>query len=113
MSELAHRTMENLSEDSKKVSQTQIQELHRQLPDWSISEENGIPILQRTFEFDAYVQCLSFTQSVGELAEQFDHHPRLIVEWGKVQVAFWTHFLSGLHENDFIMAAKTDALSES
>ena len=110
MSELADQAMETLNEDSKAVSDAQRAELCQQVPSWEIVEEGGMPTLQRTFQFEAYTQCLEFAQSVGETAEQFDHHPRLIVEWGKVQVAWWTHFLSGLHENDFIMAAKTDKL---
>lgn len=108
MSDLAERAMEELNEDSTAVSDEQRVELCEHLPNWGIVEEGGMPTLQRTFQFETYPQCLAFAQSVGELAEQFDHHPRLVVEWGKVQVAWWTHFLSGLHENDFVMAAKTD-----
>lgn len=108
MSELADRTMEELNEDSKAVTDAQRDELCQHVVDWEVLDEGGMPTLQRTFQFEAYTQSLEFAQSVGEMAEQFDHHPRLIVEWGKVQVAWWTHFLSGLHENDFIMAAKTD-----
>ena len=47
---------------------------------------------------------------VGELAEREQHHPDLHVAWGKVVVEVWTHKIRGLHENDFILAAKTDAI---
>ena len=110
MSELADRAMEALNEDSKAVTDTQRDELSQHVAEWEILEEGGMSTLQRTFQFETYTQCLEFAQAVGEMAERFDHHPRLIVEWGKVQVAWWTHFLSGLHENDFVMAAKTDQL---
>ena len=46
----------------------------------------------------------------SEIAEQEDHHPRIVTEWGRVAVQWWTHVISGLHRNDFIMAAKTDEL---
>ncbi len=52
----------------------------------------------------------SFTDKVGAIAEQEDHHPLLITEWGKVTVDWWTHTIHGLHQNDFVMAARTDQL---
>jgi 4a-hydroxytetrahydrobiopterin dehydratase len=45
---------------------------------------------------------------VGEAAEKEGHHPALLTEWGKVTVSWWTHDVGGLHQNDFIMAARTD-----
>ena len=54
--------------------------------------------------------ALEFTNQVGELAEQEDHHPSILTEWGRVTVTWWTHAVSGLHVNDFISAAKTDQL---
>ena len=45
------------------------------------------------------------------MAEEEGHHPALLTEWGRMTVTWWTHKISGLHRNDFIMAAKTDELS--
>jgi len=53
---------------------------------------------------------LRFANRVGEIAEAEGHHPAILTEWGKVNVAWWTHKIKGLHKNDFIMAAKTDCL---
>jgi hypothetical protein len=55
--------------------------------------------------------ALAFTNRVGALAEEEGHHPALLTEWGRVTVTWWTHLIRGLHRNDFIMAAKTDALA--
>jgi len=44
------------------------------------------------------------------LADAEDHHPTLLVEWGRVTVSWWTHSLGGLHRNDFVMAARTDRI---
>jgi 4a-hydroxytetrahydrobiopterin dehydratase len=52
----------------------------------------------------------AFTDTVCRLAEAEGHHPAILTEWGKVTVTWWTHKIKGLHRNDFIMAAKTDAL---
>ena len=67
--------------------------------------------LEKTFKFKNFRQALEFTNTVGELAEQEDHHPAILTEWGRVTVAWWTHKIRGLHRNDFIMAAKTDSIS--
>ena len=81
-----------------------------QTPEWQVIEVDGIKRLQRTFKLKNFAEALAFTNQVGALAEAEDHHPTLVTEWGKVTVTWWTHKIKGLHQNDFIMAAKTDAL---
>ena len=80
------------------------------LPGWSVVEEGSVKKLTRVFKFKDYLSVLAFTQKVGLLAEENGHHPTLITEWGKVTVIWWTHKINGLHDNDMIMAAKTDLL---
>jgi 4a-hydroxytetrahydrobiopterin dehydratase len=81
-----------------------------QTPEWHVIEVDGIKRLQRIFKFKNFAEALAFTNQIGALAEAEDHHPTLVTEWGKVTVTWWTHKIKGLHQNDFIMAAKTDAL---
>lgn len=95
-----------------KLSVVEIAELHPQVVDWQIVEEDGIQRLQRVFKLKDFVQALEFANKVGEFAEEEDHHPMLIVEWGRLTIQWWTHVVKGLHKNDFIMAAKTDAIFE-
>jgi 4a-hydroxytetrahydrobiopterin dehydratase len=64
----------------------------------------------RTFRVKTFRDALILTGQIGELAEAEGHHPAILTEWGKVTVSWWTHKIRGLHRNDFIMAAKTDAL---
>ncbi|MBC8205676.1 MAG: 4a-hydroxytetrahydrobiopterin dehydratase [Kiritimatiellales bacterium] len=85
-------------------------EFKKQIPDWRIIEECGVPRIERAFEFNDFASALDFTCKVGELAEHNGHHPAILTEWGKVTVQWWTHKICGLHMNDFIMAAKTDQL---
>jgi len=92
------------------LDDAQIKEYLADLPDWSVKEENGIKKIWRIFKFKDYRSVLDFTNQVGLLAEEQDHHPVLITEWGKVTVIWWTHKINGLHDNDMIMAAKTDLL---
>ncbi|MCA1789661.1 MAG: 4a-hydroxytetrahydrobiopterin dehydratase [Thioalkalivibrio sp.] len=71
---------------------------------------NGIRQLERVFNCDNFADALVFTNKVGELAESAGHHPAILTEWGRVTVTWWSHKIRGLHRNDYIMAAKTDAL---
>ncbi len=64
----------------------------------------------REFTFDDFRQALDFVNEVGELAEEQGHHPDIYLSYGKVKIELWTHKIDGLHENDFILAAKIDAL---
>ena len=82
-----------------------------QLPDWRLVEVDGIQRLQKNYAFKNFARALQFTDLVGEIAERENHHPAILTEWGRVTVSWWTHIIGGLHANDFIMAAKTDAIA--
>jgi 4a-hydroxytetrahydrobiopterin dehydratase len=107
---LATEKCEACRAGSPKVTQTEKRELGAQLPDWEVVERDGEERLERVFEFPDFRAALAFTNRVGEIAEEEGHHPALLTEWGKVTVAWWTHKIGGLHRNDYVMAAKTDAL---
>lgn len=92
------------------VTEAEIAHLHPQVSDWELVEREEIRRLERVFRFDNFREALAFTNRVGEIAEQEGHHPALLTEWGRVTVTWWTHKIRGLHRNDFIMAARTDAL---
>jgi 4a-hydroxytetrahydrobiopterin dehydratase len=94
------------------LTKVQIRKLLPQLPGWKIVERERIQRLERVFKFLDFKDSLIFTVKVGNLAEAEDHHPKLTTEWGKVTVTWWTHVIKGLHQNDFIMAAKTDLIYE-
>ena len=96
--------------DSPSVTADEIAQFKPQVADWELLDDSGIPKLDRTFRFPDFVQALAFTNAIGDLAESEGHHPKLITEWGRVQVTWWTHKIRNLHRNDFIMAAKTDQL---
>jgi 4a-hydroxytetrahydrobiopterin dehydratase len=93
------------------VTEVEVADLKRQIPDWQLVERDGVAQLERTFHVLTFADALAFTNRVGALAEEEGHHPALLTEWGQVTVTWWTHKIRGLHRNDFIMAAKTDALA--
>jgi 4a-hydroxytetrahydrobiopterin dehydratase len=92
------------------VTQEEIERYSQQVPDWQVFEREGVKQLERVYKFKNFRQALDFTNKVGELAEEEDHHPAIKTEWGKVTVTWWTHKIKGLHKNDFVMAAKSDEL---
>nr|BBH93711.1 pterin-4-alpha-carbinolamine dehydratase [Thermogemmatispora argillosa] len=91
------------------LTEAEISSLLTQIPGWQVVEVDGVKRIEKTFRFDNFAHALAFTNAVGALAEEQDHHPQIVTEWGQVKVAFWTHAVGGLHQNDFIMAAKTEA----
>ena len=95
--------------DSPRVTEAEIAELKPQIPEWELIVRDDIPRLRRAFKFADYTGAVAFTNTVAALAEAEDHHPALLLEWGRVTVTWWTHAIRGLHRNDFIMAAKTDS----
>ncbi|MDF1779777.1 MAG: 4a-hydroxytetrahydrobiopterin dehydratase [Alcanivoracaceae bacterium] len=110
---LVKETCEACRADAPTVNDDETQQLKAQIPDWKLVEEDGVQKLQRIFTFKNFAGALAFTNAVGELAESLDHHPALLTEWGSVTVTWWTHKIHGLHRNDFICAARTDALISS
>ena len=93
------------------MSERELPALLREIPGWRVVEREGVRRLERAFTFPDFAAALAFTNRVGAAAEAEVHHPALLTEWGRVTVTWWTHAIRGLHRNDFVMAAKTDALA--
>ncbi len=74
---------------------------------WRVVDEHH---LERTFTFPNFLGALAFTNRVGELAEEVNHHPDIELGWGRVKVLVWTHKINGLTESDFIFSAKVDRI---
>lgn len=79
-------------------------------PGWTLEE--GATRIERRFRFKDFASAMEFVRKVGLLAEREGHHPDIAFGWGYCAVSFHTHKINGLHENDFIMAAKVNALTE-
>ena len=80
-----------------------------QVPGWQLSAASDR--INRKFTFSDFVAALDFVNKVGALAEEEGHHPDISFGWGYADITFFTHKIQGLHENDFIMAAKVNALA--
>ncbi len=75
---------------------------------WHISADGKW--LKKSYAFSNFAQALAFANSVGSVAEAESHHPDIALGWGYVNISLQTHSAGGLHENDFILAAKIDSI---
>lgn len=89
---------------------SQAKELLPQVPGWSMEEDGAY--ITRSYIFKDFDETMEFVNMVAELAETEGHHPDMQVGYGKLSISFTTHAISGLSENDFIMAAKINELSQ-
>lgn len=99
-----HCQRETSQLDSTAV-QTLLTKIHA---DWSLSEDGRM--IQRSFRFKNYYQTIAFVNALAWVAHQQDHHPDLEVGYNRCVVHYSTHSVGGLSENDFICAARIDAL---
>ncbi|EPJ45672.1 MAG: hypothetical protein OFPII_26870 [Osedax symbiont Rs1] len=109
MDELTQLDCEECAGKAKLLCPSEIISLLYQVPDWdlAVEVEEEEEKLTRVFKIRKYAQALKFTNVIAELAESEGHHPQILLEYGQVSVAWWTHTLNGLHINDFILAART------
>ena len=91
------------------LTRAEAEELLPQAPEWALMD--NAHRIEKTFRFGNFREALVFVQKVGELAEAEGHHPDISFGWGYGTVSLRTKKIKGLHENDFIMAAKIDRLA--
>ena len=77
---------------------------------WQVVDDHH---LEKRYEFDDFAGALAFTNKVGEMAESVNHHPKICLSWGYAEITVWTHSIGGLHEADFVFAAKADELAKA
>jgi len=90
------------------MDESQARGMLGQLHDWALGEDGKE--ISRSFKFKNYYETMAFVNALAWVAHREDHHPDLQVGYNRVAVHFSTHSIGGLSENDFICAAKIDAL---
>lgn len=93
-----------------RLTEASVRELLPQIPGWELLEDGHA--LGKTFRFPDYHRTMSFVNALAHVAHREDHHPDLSVHYDRCVVRYSTHDVGGLSENDFICAAKADALLE-
>lgn len=108
-SDLAGRQCKQCSEGSVRapaLPQDEITILLQQLDGWELHERH----IGKNFEFKDFYQTMAFVNAVAWISHRENHHPDLSVSYRRCRLEYSTHAISGLSENDFICAAKVDAL---
>jgi 4a-hydroxytetrahydrobiopterin dehydratase len=113
MEDLANKKCIPCRGGDQAMTDAEINELISFVTGWQVKEMDGVKRLERVFKLKDFAEALAFTNKIGVIAGEEDHHPLIVTEWGRVTVQWWTHIIRGLHNNDFIMAAKTDGLTDS
>ena len=108
MTDLSEQGCEACRADATLISEDELRRLLPAIVDWQVVVVDDVMQLTREFSFKNFVQAMTFSNRVGDLAEAENHHPAILTEWGKVTVTWWSHKIKGLHKNDLIMAARTD-----
>jgi 4a-hydroxytetrahydrobiopterin dehydratase len=104
--ELASKRCKPCASGTPPLSNAEADNLMRQLEGWQRYDH----LINKTYHFKDYYQTIAFVNAVAWLSHSEDHHPGLTVTYNSCQVEYTTHSVHGLSENDFICAAKVDAL---
>jgi 4a-hydroxytetrahydrobiopterin dehydratase len=107
---LADKTCEPCRGGVEPMDRDKSEALLKEVPGWELSDD--ATRISRDFKFENFVEAMDFVRWVGHASESAGHHPEITFGWGKARVTFYTHKIGGLHENDFIMAARTNRLYE-
>lgn len=92
------------------LSRQEAEKILEQVPSWSIASDSKS--IHKAFKFKNWLEAVAFTNTISEIAEREGHHPDIDLRWGHVGVTLTTHAIKGLSENDFILAAKIEEITE-
>jgi 4a-hydroxytetrahydrobiopterin dehydratase len=90
--------------DAKPFTVDEAEERLKDLPGWALRSGS----IQKEFRFKSYLEGLEFASSLGRIADLENHHPNFFIGWRRVKVAWSTHAIKGLSQNDFVMAARSE-----
>jgi 4a-hydroxytetrahydrobiopterin dehydratase len=108
MNELARQKCKPCEGGVDVLTAEQIGPMLKGLQGWALDGK----LIVKTFKFGNYFETMAFVNAAAWISHREDHHPDMVVKWGECRVSYWTHAIDGLSENDFICAAKLDALFE-
>ena len=91
---------------------SEIHKYQKKVDGWDIKpNEKKIYCLEKNFKFKNFLDSQNFVNKVSEISEKENHHPDISFGWGYAKIVVTTHAIEGLSENDFILAAKIDQIS--
>ena len=108
-SSLSQLKCEACSGKTPKLNETEIIDYIRKINNWKVNDQQEM--IFKKFTFKTFNKALNFANSVGTIAEIEKHHPDISLGWGYCLIMIHTHAIKGLSVNDFILAAKIDAIT--
>ena len=109
MNELARKKCVPCEGGVAPLTPEQVKPMLKGLEGWALADDG---MIAKTYKFANYFETMAFVNAAAWVSHREDHHPDLVVKWGECKVSYITHAIDGLSENDFICAAKLDALFE-
>ena len=93
---------------------SEIHKYQKKVDGWNIiKNEKLIYLLEKNFKFNNFSESQNFVNEVGKISEEEGHHPEILFGWGYAKINITTHAIEGLSENDFILAAKIDKMTNA
>ena len=108
MDDLTRKSCKPCGPGTAPLSRDHAADLIQQTPGWALNE--AASEISRSFKFKNYYETMAFVNALAWVAHREDHHPDIEVGYNRCHVRFSTHSIKGLSENDFIGAAKINAL---
>jgi 4a-hydroxytetrahydrobiopterin dehydratase len=90
---------------------SEIHKYQKKVDGWDVLKKNHVFFLNKRFNFKNFLESLKFINHVGQISEEEGHHPDIMFGWGYAEIKITTHAIEGLSENDFILAAKIDQIT--
>ena len=109
MNELARKKCKPCEGGIAPLTAKQVKPMLKGLDGWALQPDG---MIAKTYKFKNYFETMAFVNAAAWVSHREDHHPDMMVGYGECRVAYVTHAIKGLSENDFICAAKLDALFE-
>ena len=94
--------------NTPKLDFQEISKFLSELNEWSVNDNQEM--IFKKFKFSNFKKAISFANEVGEISETEGHHPDIWFGWGYAKIKIFTHAIKGLHESDFVLAAKIDKI---
>lgn len=110
MAEITEKHCKPCEEGTQPLDVNNEEMMLAEVPAWEINR-TGEHSIRRMFKFDGFRQAIDFVNKIADVAEEENHHPDICISYNEVPVELFTHKIKGLSENDFIMAAKIDAIA--
>ena len=112
MSDLADKKCIPCEGGIPSFDKTEIHKYLKKVDGWDVkNDKDEIYYLIKEFKFKNFLESQNFVNKVGEIAEKEGHHPDIWFGWGYAKIKIFTHAIKGLHESDFVLAAKVDRIT--